>query len=190
MSFAFFSDYAGSSSGFYALLHYNDTSIGPISKVKNCSPENPCNANEGRCHNDNSCMSGYLCGHDNCPTELEAQNCTNCCYEAPTEPLACNSTHPCYEDQGHCNLDDDCNGTLHCGQDNCPKFAGYANGTNCCYDYCAKWLDLSTGTLTSPNFPNNYDSNTVCGWHLEVQENKVITIEINSFRVSFTFIFK
>ena len=132
MSFAFFSDYAGSSSGFYALLHYNDTSVGPISKVKNCSPENPCNANEGQCHND-----------------------------------------------------DDCDGTLRCGQDNCPAYAGYANGTNCCYDYCAKWLDLSTGTLTSPNFPNNYDSNTACGWPLAVEENKVITIEINSFRVSF-----
>ena len=66
--------------------------------------------------------------------------------------------------------------------------AGYANGTNCCYDYCAKWLDLSTGTLTSPNYPNNYDPNTVCGWHLVVQENKVITLEINSFQASFTFI--
>ena len=57
----------------------------------------------------------------------------------------CSIADPCNPEEGHCQSDFECKGTHRCGENNCPS--GFLKTTNCCYDYCGKWLDMENGTL-------------------------------------------
>ena len=65
---------------------------------------------------------------------------------------ACSVANPCLVNQGHCFYDGQCIGDLRCGKNNCLAELGYNSDTNCCYDDCSQWLNISNGTLTSPKF--------------------------------------
>ena len=75
---------------------------------------------------------------------------------------ACSVANPCHGNQGHCFYDGQCIGDLRCGQNNCPAEIGYESDTNCCYDYCSQWLNMTAGTLTSPSYPNRYENMIAC----------------------------
>ena len=98
----------------------------------------------------------------------------------------CSIANPCEPEQGHCQSDFECKGTHRCGESNCPL--GYLETTDCCYDYCGKWLDLENGTLVSPNYPNKYDSDQICNWLIVVAMTvagpRTITLEFIKFAVS------
>ena len=98
----------------------------------------------------------------------------------------CSIANPCDPEEGHCQSDFECQGTHRCGESNCPL--GYLKTTDCCYDYCGKWLDMENGTLVSPNYPNKYDNYQVCDWLIVVAMTvagpRTITLEFIKFAVS------
>ena len=98
----------------------------------------------------------------------------------------CSIVNPCDPEEGHCQSDFECKGTHRCGESNCPS--GYQKTTDCCYDYCGKWLDMENGTLVSPNYPNKYDDYQVCNWLITVAMTvagpRTITLEFIKFAVS------
>ena len=100
---------------------------------------------------------------------------------------ACSVANPCHVNQGHCFYDGQCIGDLRCGKNNCPPELGYDSDTNCCYDYCSQWLNLSDGTLTSPNYPNYYENMMTCSWMItsSIADN-ILRIEFDDFRVRAT----
>ena len=98
----------------------------------------------------------------------------------------CSIANPCYPEEGHCQSDFECKGYHRCGENNCPS--GYHKTTDCCYDYCGKWLDMDNGTLVSPNYPDKYDNYQVCDWLITVAMTvagpRTITLEFIKFSVS------
>ena len=96
---------------------------------------------------------------------------------------ACSVAKPCKANQGHCFYDGQCIGDLRCGEKNCPTELGYGSNTNCCYDYCSQWLNLSDGTLTSPNYPNVYQNMITCSWIVNSTVDSIIEIEFEEFKV-------
>ena len=96
---------------------------------------------------------------------------------------ACSVANPCYVNQGHCFYDGQCIGDLRCGEKNCPLVLGYESDTNCCYDYCGQWLNISAGTLTSPNYPNHYENMITCSLIIDSTVNSIIEIEFVEFKV-------
>ena len=100
---------------------------------------------------------------------------------------ACSVANPCHVNQGHCFYDGQCVGDLRCGENNCPTELGYDSDTNCCYDYCSQWLNMTTGTLTSPNYPNDYENMMTCSWMItsSIADN-ILRIEFDDFEVRAT----
>ena len=101
------------------------------------------------------------------------------------EPInnACSVANPCNVNQGNCFYDGQCNGDLKCGEKNCPIELGYDSDSNCCYDYCSQWLNMTAGTLTSPNYPNWYENMITCSWRITSTADTVIKIVFNYFKV-------
>ena len=54
---------------------------------------------------------------------------------------------------------------------------------NTYHDPCQDWLDLIDMKLTSPNYPESYDPNTVCKWHLTTDEG-YISLDLEYIYVS------
>ena len=116
-------------------------------------------------------------------------------YQRPAkdrDPLAtiCTVTNPCKADEGHCYHDQQCHMGLRCGLRNCPLAMGYANETNCCYDFCNSWLDLENGLLTSQNYHSNYPTHKECSWTISApQQNQIVKLRFVDLQVSGIFIY-
>ena len=65
--------------GYHAKLHVSEGY--QAGQVGFCTSSCPCEANEGHCQSDDQCVSGLVCGHDNCKPELGYPNGTNCCFD-------------------------------------------------------------------------------------------------------------
>ena len=96
---------------------------------------------------------------------------------------ACSVANPCHVNQGHCFYDGQCIGELRCGKNNCPTELGYDPDTNCCYDYCSQWLNMTAMTLTSPNYPNRYENMITCSWTITSSVDSILKIEFENFKV-------
>ena len=96
---------------------------------------------------------------------------------------ACSVANPCHVNQGHCFFDGQCIGDLRCGEKNCQNDLGYNSETNCCYDYCSQWLNVTAKTLISPNYPNHYENMITCSWMITSTVDKIIEIEFEHFNV-------
>ena len=51
-------------------------------------------------------------------------------------------------------------------------------------DPCQDWLDLINKKLTSPNYPDVYDPNTVCKWNLTTSKGYYISLDFKHIAVS------
>ena len=51
-------------------------------------------------------------------------------------------------------------------------------------DPCQDWLDLINKKLTSPNYPEFYDPNTVCKWNLTTDKGYYISLDFEIVFVS------
>ena len=51
-------------------------------------------------------------------------------------------------------------------------------------DPCQDWLDLVNNGLTSPNYPEWYDPNTVCKWNLTAKKGNYISLDFEYIYVS------
>ena len=98
---------------------------------------------------------------------------------------ACTVLNPCHINEGHCHYDGQCNGSLRCGQNNCPQNSDHV--TNCCYDYCGQFLDMNTGILDY-YMPHGdyYQDMQSCSWLIQVEKHQLISLEIiGKFDVSY-----
>ena len=103
-----------------------DMSLGDIAYCQ-C---HPCWENDGDCDSDDECMDKNICGTNNCPEILGFESNVDCCYT----PLLgdenfCQVEFPCSEQEGDCDSNDECQGSLLCGLKNCLAY----NGSDCCY---------------------------------------------------------
>ena len=96
----------------------------------------------------------------------------------------CTVINPCDINEGHCHYDGQCHGSLRCGKNNCPQNSDH--GTNCCYDYCGKFLDMENGILDFylPD-GNYYKTMDECSWLIQVADNNTISLEFVDVDVSF-----
>ena len=51
-------------------------------------------------------------------------------------------------------------------------------------DPCQDWLDLINKKLTSPNYPDEYDPNTICKWNIITEEGYYISLDFERIDVS------
>ena len=51
-------------------------------------------------------------------------------------------------------------------------------------DPCQDWLDLINQKLTSPNYPDKYDPNTICTWNLTTEKGYYISLDFERILVS------
>ena len=56
---------------------------------------------------------------------------------------------------------------------------------NVYHDPCQDWLDLTIKKLTSPNYPELYDPNTVCTWNLTTNKLNYISLEFEYIGVGY-----
>ena len=75
--------------------------------------------------------------------------------------------------------------------DRSPKYVCSINGAelevgqeNLYDDPCQDWLDLINKKLTSPNYPEDYDPNTICKWNLTTEKGNYISLDFEHISVS------
>merc|ERR1719412_380905 len=117
-----------------------------------CSAEEPCGLGEGDCDSDDECAGDMVCGTNNCLQKrrneklftpqadccelprVEGQGNPNCLpsgvpafaeYKSQKNFLlkeCCSEEHPCGVGEGDCDNDNECEGDLTCGRNNCDNF--------------------------------------------------------------------
>jgi len=102
----------------------------------------------------------------------------------------CSSSSPCQIGGGVCSSDDQCEGSLKCGQNFCHYFHPDAlTDSSCCYDstVCYGMDILQTGVtqepinITSPNYPDNYGNEEIKKWKIVVPDEQFVRLEFNTF---------
>ena len=102
----------------------------------------------------------------------------------------CSTSQLCEVDQGNCDYrgDHECAGGLKCGVNNCPASLELEKWVDCCYEpwwkSCSDSLNTETRTLVSPQYPSYYGDNQHCEWLLQVNDTKVIILNIKEIAVS------
>jgi len=134
-----------------------------------CSSENPCVEGEGDCENNKDCNGDLVCGNNNCkdfdsffhekddccikpetPNTKETQGGPRCRGRNFNERGCCSFENPCVEGEGDCEQDNDCNGDLVCGNNNCKAFGSFFHPKDDC---CIKPMVTSVEAVTRPAFP-------------------------------------
>ena len=78
----------------------------------------------------------------------------------------CSRSSPCAENEGDCDSDDDCQGDLVCGQDNCPSNWGSSEAD------CCKSINVNLKTTTDYEDYYAYDS---LGLNVNLKSDKTTT---------------
>ena len=74
--------------------------------------------------------------------------------------------HSCSEDEGDCNLDNECQDGLRCGNNNCPDSFGFDAHTDCCYDASLGSVDFCSVDEPCEADEGDCDSHDECKSHL------------------------
>ena len=102
-----------------------------------CTKDNQCGHHEGDCDDNNECQHGLQCGTDNCPASFDFDTSTDCCYNQTLlnigEHYFCTNDNLCGENEGDCDNNNQCQGDLECGTDNCPSYLEFDYSIDCCY---------------------------------------------------------
>jgi len=102
-----------------------------------CNSTHPCYHGEGDCDSHSDCAPGHYCGDNSwCSNSFDLESEADCCYEqecdgsdAAMDCCYADRDPKCGEGEGDCDTNDDCDGDLVCGYNNC---AGGASGSDCC----------------------------------------------------------
>ena len=98
-----------------------------------CTTENPCITNQGDCDTHDECQDGFSCGSNNCLDSLGFHSEFDCCYHLTVgDEDFCTTVTPCGEDEGDCDVHNECVDGLACGSNNCPASLGYGSEVECC----------------------------------------------------------
>ena len=101
----------------------------------------------------------------------------------------CSTSQLCEVDQGNCYFlgDHECARGLKCGH-NCPASLELKSWVNCCHEpwwkSCQDSLNMETKNFVSPQYPSRYENNQHCAWLLQVNDSKIVTLDIDWLAVS------
>ena len=102
-----------------------------------CTTAIGCEVSEGDCDLHEECQEDLLCGSDNCPYSLGFDPETDCCFDNSQTVVGdesfCTNVNPCSQDEGDCDLHNECQDGLHCGSNNCPASLGFDSEVDCCF---------------------------------------------------------
>ena len=122
-------------------------------------------------------MAGLHCGLNNCQESLGYDPEMDCCIEAILgEGDFCALGIPCAVNEGDCDSNEECEIELFCGSNNCPDSLGFDVEVDCCFA-------LTSNTIISPNYPNQYPTSAVETWILNADIGFKINLQIQSFQV-------
>eukprot|EP00121_Abeoforma_whisleri_P011094 Awhi_evm1s10234 len=106
-----------------------------------CSTASKCNFGEGDCDKNSHCKGDLVCGYNNCQwTEGSTFDCCTrkCASDASSHSGSCCTTSdPCKIGEGDCDDDNDCEGDLVCGFNNCESEFNWGNDKST-WDCCTK----------------------------------------------------
>ena len=140
-----------------------------------CTLENLCDINQGDCDANDECSEGLVCGLNNCEGHLGYDAEVDCCYESFVgDEDFCALGIPCALDEGDCDSNEECE--LFCGSNNCPQSLGFDSEVDCCFD-------MTTNTIISENYPNNYPDYDSWSWTLTANIGSIINLQFHSFQV-------
>lgn len=111
-----------------------------------CASSKTCDVGQGNCGSDDECLTGLVCGNNNCYSSFRwGPEGHNCCEPKPAPIVICDEHNPsiassccalsktCDIGQGSCGSDDECLPVLRCGIDNClSKYGWGPEGHDCC----------------------------------------------------------
>ena len=80
------------------------------------------------CNNNNDCKNNLLCDGNLNKCRIKARDDTY------SSSFCSKNDRLCQEREGHCDSDEECEGSLKCGKDNCFGPSGWSPGADCCYD--------------------------------------------------------
>ena len=130
-----------------------------------CTTANPCGQDQGDCDAHDECQGSLICGSVNCPTSLDFDPDTDCCYDNSQSVVGdedfCTTVNPCGQNEGDCDSHDECHTGLGCGLNNCPDALGFNTGVDCCFP--------CSGTCVNPvykgdNYCDDENNNCGCDW--------------------------
>jgi len=120
-------------------------------KGRCCTSGSPCIEGEGDCEVDNECTGNLVCGNNNCKSFGSFfHEKDDCCIKPEVtktvQPISgkrcrgrnfdkgrcCTAGSPCIECEGDCDVDNDCNGNLVCGNNNCKAFGSFFHEKDDC----------------------------------------------------------
>eukprot|EP00092_Neocalanus_flemingeri_P005011 GFUD01005388.1.p1 GENE.GFUD01005388.1~~GFUD01005388.1.p1 ORF type:complete len:490 (-),score=75.79 GFUD01005388.1:64-1533(-) len=115
--------------------------VGSSSDWSYCSTSNVCSLGQGDCDSDSQCSGSLVCGNNNCRDfHPNAQSNADCCIAATAAGTGsnsdwsyCSTSNMCSLQQGDCDSDSQCSGSLVCGDNNCRDFHPTAQPlADCC----------------------------------------------------------
>lgn len=120
-----------------------------------CSPGCPCELGEGDCDSDGECVAGAVCARGvgaSFGYSPDTDVCVSECDDVFNGTFDfCSPSCPCDFGQGDCDNDDDCAGTMVCGQNVGASF-GFPADMDVCVDACSDLLNGTFGFCT-PSCP-------------------------------------
>ena len=132
-----------------------------------CTSQNLCGTDLGDCDKHDECQDGLYCGLNNCPDYLGFHSDFDCCY-SPTlgHQHFCTTVNPCSEDEGDCDIHDECQNELVCGTNNCPESAVFNSDIDCCYNTTIGDKHFCTIDNPCSEDEGDCDSNNQCKTNL------------------------
>ena len=157
--------YDGNSSSSSLLAELTGYGWNTLSNVSSCSNEMHVVLSSNNAVGGGGSLSGYYAKIH----VSKAGNCTQC--------------SPCGANEGPCESNDQCSTGHNCISNSCPDSLGFSSGTNCCKDVRCGLVDMKSGSLLSPYYPNNYKNDLECPQLISVDQGKIITIQFEHFNV-------
>lgn len=129
--------------------------------------------------------SGPVLTSINIYAEITARNISSNESKRLGEDNFCSLMKECNTNEGDCDFNTHCNGSNSwCKNNGCLHTQGFSSGTDCCQDACHGLIDLESGLLVSPSYPNDYLNSVQCSSQISVDLGNHVTLEFTSFSVS------
>ncbi|XP_033626382.1 low-density lipoprotein receptor-related protein 12-like [Asterias rubens] len=147
--------------------------------IESCDPMTEFHCSNGNClplswacNGQKDCFDGSDESPSNCPESTTPKPLTTVPWRCSGHEILCTSRVTgkpiCLSESKKCD------GHIDCGNGEDEKD---------CHSVCRHYYDSDYKYFTSPNFPNNYDSNLDCSWTLSVKSGAIIQLRFHTFNL-------
>ena len=150
----------------------NDVSLKCVDEGDFCTPNSRCGLDQGDCDVHEDCQSGFRCGSNNCPATLGLGPDVDCCFETTLGHFDyCTAENKCGIDEGDCDMHDECQIGLVCGENTCNSTLGiFDDLSDCCYNpppgdinFCSSGIPCKAGEGDCDKH-DECENDLVCGF--------------------------